>query len=63
MQPRRVLQDLISGSDSIGDLAGLLAALTPEDVESLRKSDVIRELSDFLRRVRQQAPTPAGTTG
>jgi hypothetical protein len=47
-QPRRVLQDLIAGSDSISDLSGLVAALMPEDLASLRKSDVIQELSDFL---------------
>jgi hypothetical protein len=61
-QPRRALQELIAGPDSISDLSALLAALTPEDLASLRRSDVIQELSDFLVKVRQQTPTVAGTT-
>jgi hypothetical protein len=61
-QPRRALQELIAGSDSINDLSGLLAALTPDDLESLRNADVIRELSEFLGKVRQQTAMSAGTT-
>jgi hypothetical protein len=57
--PRCALNELLAGSDSIHQPEEILAALTPQDFETLRQADVIRELADFLRQVRELAPSTA----
>ena len=58
--PRRVLDELIARSDSIQQPIDILVALTEEELETLRQADVVLELADFLRHVRELASSMAG---
>ncbi len=48
-QPRAALNELLRKSGTISNYTKLLNALTPQDVEVLRKASVVQELSEFLR--------------
>lgn len=54
-QPKQVLEELIARSNIIQDISEILDRLTDEDLEILRSSPIMQEITHFLQSVRETA--------